>query len=71
MMYAYGYWCSYVSYDFLPCHVAQLISPAFKNVVVSHKMNFSPEWLRKLEAILAATHPHHLSLAWSNWFSSC
>jgi hypothetical protein len=48
-----------------------LFSPAFKNVVVSHKMNFSPEWLQKLEAILATTHPHHLSPAWSNWFGSC
>jgi hypothetical protein len=26
-MYAYGYWCSYVSHDFLPCLVAQLIFP--------------------------------------------
>jgi hypothetical protein len=61
MMYAYGLWCSYVSYDFLPCHVAPLISPAFKIVVVSHKINFSPEWLRKLEAMLATTRPHLLS----------
>jgi hypothetical protein len=62
MMYAYGCWCSYVSYHFLPCHVAQLISPAFKTVVVSHKINFSPEWLWKLEATLATTHPHLLSM---------
>jgi hypothetical protein len=30
-MYAYGYWCSYDSHDFLPRLVAHLIYPAFAN----------------------------------------
>jgi hypothetical protein len=40
-----------------------LLSPAFETVVVSHKLNFSPEWLPKHEAKLATatTCPHLLS----------
>jgi hypothetical protein len=61
-MYAYGCWHGYVFYNSLPCHIAQLVSPAFKTVVVSHKINFSPEWLWKREATLETTSPHLLSL---------
>jgi hypothetical protein len=31
-------------------------------IVVSHQINFSPEWLRKRKATLEATLPHLLSL---------
>jgi hypothetical protein len=31
MMYAYGCWRGYVSYDFLPYHIAQLVFPLHLN----------------------------------------
>jgi hypothetical protein len=40
-----------------------LLLPALKLIAVSHKINFSPEWLPKREAMLATatTRPHLLS----------
>jgi hypothetical protein len=36
-------------------------SPAFKTVIVSHKLNSSPEWLQRLVPTLATTWPHLLN----------